>query len=90
MKCSDFITKKRINWYDRDGKLIRIGQYEDIEFESEGLRPEEVELAAKISSEIPTPFLRIDFMRAENDDLVFVSSRRVRKTSRSTTPPSIS
>ena len=36
-----------------------------------GLRPEDVELAAKISSEIPTPFLRIDFMRAENGDLVF-------------------
>ena len=63
--------QKKINWYDMDGKLIRTGQYEDIEFESEGLRPEEVELAAKISSEIPTPFLRIDFMRAENGDLVF-------------------
>jgi hypothetical protein len=62
---------KKINWYDIDGNLIRTGQYEDIEFESEGLRPEEVELAAKISTEIPTPFLRIDFMRAENDDLVF-------------------
>ena len=63
--------QKKINWYDMDGKLIRTGQYEDIEFESEGLRTEEVELAAKFSSEIPTPFLRIDFMRAENGDLVF-------------------
>ena len=52
-------------------KLIRTGQYEDIEFKSEGIRPEEVELAAKISSEIPTPFLRIDLMRAKNGDLVF-------------------
>jgi hypothetical protein len=28
-------------------------------------------LAEKISAEIPTPFLRVDFLRAANGDLVF-------------------
>ena len=65
------LPERKFNWYNLNGELIRTGRYEDMEFESEGLRPEEVELAAKFSSEIPTPFLRIDFMRAENDDLVF-------------------
>ncbi len=66
-----FPQQKRFNWYDRNGNLIRTGRYEDLEFESEGLRPQEFEIAGKISAEIPTPFLRVDFMRAANGDLVF-------------------
>ena len=65
------LPERKFNWYNLNGELIRTGRYEDMEFESEGLRPEEVELAAKFSSEIPTPFLRIDFMRGKNDELVF-------------------
>ena len=65
------LPERRFNWYDVDGKLIRTGRYENMEFESEGFRPQDVQLAARISSQIPTPFLRMDFMRAENGDLVF-------------------
>ena len=72
VRSSATSPEKKFNWYDLNGKLIRTGRYEDMEFESEGLRPEEVELAAKFSSEIPTPFLRIDFMRGKNDELGFL------------------
>jgi hypothetical protein len=65
------LPERRFNWYDINGNLIRSGRYENLEFEGEGFRSEDVALAARISAEIPTPFLRIDFMRAENGDLVF-------------------
>ncbi|GAA0343109.1 hypothetical protein GCM10008931_37990 [Oceanobacillus oncorhynchi subsp. oncorhynchi] len=57
-------------WWDGQGKRIQTGKYEDKAFEGKGVSMEEIDMAERISSLIPSPFMRIDFLRSENG-LVF-------------------
>lgn len=57
-------------WWLRDGTRITTGKYDDQLFIGDGVTEREIELAEKVSAEIPAPFVRIDFLRSE-DGLVF-------------------
>ncbi|QDI91612.1 teichuronopeptide biosynthesis [Salicibibacter halophilus] len=57
-------------WWTADGERVHTGKYEGKLFEGDGVSPEQVDLAASISSEIPAPFIRIDFLKTE-EGLVF-------------------
>lgn len=57
-------------WWTVEGERIGTGKYEESLFHGLGVTEEEIHLAKKISSEIPVPFLRIDFLRGE-EGLVF-------------------
>lgn len=57
-------------WWTADGQLVSTGKYEDQAFTGAGVSTEHVELAKSISSEIPAPFIRIDFLK-KNEELVF-------------------
>lgn len=57
-------------WWTRDGKRISTGKYEATLFHGQGVTESEIELVEQLSSEIPAPFLRIDFLRSESG-LVF-------------------
>ena len=56
----------RVCYYDPNGKKIRTGRYEDIEFEGTGVLPEYIEAAENISLKIPIPFCRIDFLKSKD------------------------
>ncbi|WP_208590771.1 ATP-grasp fold amidoligase family protein [Gracilibacillus suaedae] len=57
-------------WLLPDGTRINTGKYEDKLFEGEGATNEQLHLVSSISSKIPAPFMRIDFLKAEKG-LVF-------------------
>ncbi|SDK84116.1 TupA-like ATPgrasp [Lacicoccus qingdaonensis] len=57
-------------WWTADGERVRTGKYDNEPFLGEGVTPSEIEMASKISKEIPAPFIRIDFLKSE-DGLVF-------------------
>lgn len=57
-------------WWNGQGERIQTGKYDDKAFEGWGVSREEIEMAERISSMIPSPFMRIDFLRSE-DGLVF-------------------
>lgn len=52
-------------WWTSDKKRVRTGKYEENLFEGRGISDKEIDLAAYISSEIPAPFIRIDFLKSE-------------------------
>lgn len=57
-------------WWTAEGERVRTGKYDNEPFKGEGVTPEEIEMASEISKKIPAPFIRIDFLRSE-DELVF-------------------
>lgn len=57
-------------WWGSDGDRIRTGKYEDARFEGDGVSQDQLALAASISAEIPTPFIRVDFLKTSKG-LVF-------------------
>ncbi|SDJ27268.1 ATP-grasp fold amidoligase family protein [Natribacillus halophilus] len=57
-------------WWTVDGERIHTGKYEGKLFEGDGFSNDDVTLAATISSEIPAPFIRIDFLKTDKG-LVF-------------------
>lgn len=57
-------------WWTAEGERVHTGKYEDEPFLGKGVTQAEVDMAAKISAEIPVPFIRIDFLRGEGG-LVF-------------------
>jgi hypothetical protein len=57
-------------WWTADGKQITTGKYDGDLFKGVGASEQEVQLAACISSEIPVPFIRIDFLKTSRG-LVF-------------------
>ena len=57
-------------WWTADGKRISTGKYEHDLYKGEPVTQADIELVSKISSEIPTPFIRIDFLNTK-DGLVF-------------------
>ncbi|MFD1020148.1 ATP-grasp fold amidoligase family protein [Thalassobacillus hwangdonensis] len=60
----------RYSWWTADGDRIRTGKYDDDLFIGTGVTQAEVGMAASISTHIPAPFMRIDFLR-EAEGLVF-------------------
>ncbi len=50
-------------WWNTKGERISTGKYDDELFKGVGPSRSELELAATISLEIPTPFVRIDFLK---------------------------
>jgi hypothetical protein len=59
------------NWYNTSGQQIITGKHEGLEFEGEGVSADEANFAAKLSLEIPLPFMRIDFLRSADGSLIF-------------------
>lgn len=57
-------------WWTATGERIRTGKYDDSLFKGKGASSSEIEQAEKVSSMIPAPFIRIDFLRSE-DGLIF-------------------
>lgn len=56
--------KTRYCFYDRSGEIVDTGRYSGSTFRGEGFTEDQVKLAEMVSSEVPAPFLRIDFLRA--------------------------
>lgn len=50
-----------------NGESIDTGQYSNSLFEGESLLPSQIELAEFVSSRIPVPFMRIDFIRTDSN-----------------------
>ena len=59
------------NWYGANGDRVTTGLDEGLEFEGDGITPQEIEAVAKITLEIPAPFIRVDFLRSEDGHLIF-------------------
>ena len=57
-------------WWTAEGQPLLTGKYNDQLFQGDGFTPEELEQVNEISRQIPSPFLRIDFLKGE-DGLVF-------------------
>lgn len=49
-----------------DGRLASTGRYADQAFVGNGFANEHLEIAKRISKAIPTPFMRIDFVKSKN------------------------
>lgn len=62
--------ERRHCWWTRDGKRIRTGKYDDEIFIGDGVTENEIKMIEEVSAKIPAPFLRIDFLRSENE-LIF-------------------
>lgn len=60
----------RYCWWDRAGNRISTGKYENDLFVGEGVTELEIQQAERISAEIPTAFMRIDFLKTDKG-LVF-------------------
>lgn len=57
-------------WWTAQGERIATEKYDENLFSGTGVTEEEIEMVQRISEKIPAPFIRIDFLRAENE-LVF-------------------
>lgn len=57
-------------FYTPDNEPVRTGRYEDLVYEGVGVTQEHVKEVARISKQIPHPFMRIDMLNGE-DGLVF-------------------
>ncbi|MCC5809420.1 MAG: hypothetical protein JJU06_03520 [Ectothiorhodospiraceae bacterium] len=51
--------------WDGQGREVFSGKYDHVRFSGEGVTPEQLALASRMSAEIPAPFLRLDFLRSE-------------------------
>lgn len=49
-------------WWNGAREIVRTGKYEDAAFAGLGYTREQEEMAMRISSEIPAPFMRVDFL----------------------------
>lgn len=57
-------------WWTASGERIGTGKYDESLFKGQGVTNAEIEMATAISAEIPSPFIRIDFLRSD-EGLVF-------------------
>lgn len=55
--------KTRYCFYDREGRIVDTGRYEGATFVGDGITPEQVRLAERVSAEVPCPFIRVDFLK---------------------------
>lgn len=60
----------RYCWWDSSGNSINTGKFHKKFFEGDGVTQEDVNFVEEMSKEIPTPFIRIDFLKSKNG-LVF-------------------
>lgn len=51
-------------WYDRSGHIVDTGKYSNSAFEGKGIDRSHFEMAESISSKLPMPFVRVDFLQA--------------------------
>lgn len=63
-------TKTVYCWWDKHGNQITTGKYESESFVGSGISQKEIEKVTELSKQIPTPFMRIDFLRTKKG-LVF-------------------
>ncbi|WP_280770558.1 ATP-grasp fold amidoligase family protein [Salipaludibacillus daqingensis] len=54
-------------WWDGLGNQIITGKYEEDSFLGSGFTEKELQIALDISTEIPVPFMRVDFLKTERD-----------------------
>ncbi|GAE32966.1 teichuronopeptide biosynthesis [Halalkalibacter hemicellulosilyticusJCM 9152] len=57
-------------WWNSKGEHITTGKYQEELYEGEAVNPHDIIMVESISVEIPTPFVRIDFLKSENE-LIF-------------------
>ncbi|WP_010531632.1 ATP-grasp fold amidoligase family protein [Lentibacillus jeotgali] len=57
-------------WWTATGERVRTGKYDQNLFTGKGVFKHELDAASDISKKIPAPFIRIDYLRSENE-LVF-------------------
>ncbi|GAE26264.1 teichuronopeptide biosynthesis [Halalkalibacter wakoensis JCM 9140] len=57
-------------WWSASGELVNTGKYDDKVIQGDGVSKKEIDLAAAMSSEIPAPFVRLDFHKS-SERLVF-------------------
>lgn len=62
---------KAFNNYLRDGTKVATGKYDGMTFDGTPPTEEEYAVAEAISRALPVPYLRIDFMRADDGRLLF-------------------
>ncbi|MFP4319538.1 MAG: ATP-grasp fold amidoligase family protein [Phormidium sp.] len=55
--------EKQFCWWNAKLEQIKTGLYEDKGFTGAGVTPEQIKFAASMSAKIPTPFIRIDFLK---------------------------
>lgn len=60
----------RYCWWDSNLNRISVGKYDEQLFVGDGVTKEELQMVENLSEQIPAPFIRIDFLRSENE-LVF-------------------
>lgn len=54
-------------WWTAEGKRISTGKYDNELFTGNGFTNAEHDLASQISQEIPSPFIRIDFLKTKSE-----------------------
>ncbi|WP_017185326.1 ATP-grasp fold amidoligase family protein [Alkalibacillus haloalkaliphilus] len=54
-------------WWSKDGKRVSLAKYDDRLYKGKGVSQEIIDKVETISQEIPLPFMRIDFMKSEED-----------------------
>ncbi|WP_017471008.1 ATP-grasp fold amidoligase family protein [Amphibacillus jilinensis] len=57
-------------WWNRAGEIVKTGVFEKTFFEGNGVPEELIQQVELISKEIPTPFMRIDFLKTK-EGMVF-------------------
>ncbi|MFA9458534.1 ATP-grasp fold amidoligase family protein [Halalkalibacter sp. AB-rgal2] len=57
-------------WWNNKGERISTGKYDEMLYNGMGINATDIDLAEYISSEIPAPFIRVDFLKSENE-LIF-------------------
>lgn len=58
--------EKRYCWWDAYGNRVKTGIYDEYDWAGEGVTDAELAVAASVSSEIPGPFMRLDFLRGRD------------------------
>lgn len=67
------VTRRPVSqycWWSGDGRRVETGKYDDKLFDGQGFGQSELDMAKRLSLEIPAPFLRIDFLKGR-DRVVF-------------------
>jgi len=54
-------------WWDGQGKQVLTGKYEEEAFLGSGFTGKELQIALDISTRIPVPFMRVDFLKTDED-----------------------
>nr|WP_245324324.1 ATP-grasp fold amidoligase family protein [Nesterenkonia lacusekhoensis] len=58
--------EKKYCWWDAYGNQVKTGIYDEYDWVGEGVSEAEIAVASRVSSEIPGPFMRLDFLRGRD------------------------